>query len=168
VPVSTVILLLAGRRPGGRWPAVVLLGTGLLTLIELVLVSLGFTRFGYLFVAAGPAALVGLGGFLFLWPRHGRRAGAVCSAAAATLVIAWFAGSSAINTLGFDAGLALGSIPAGLLLPLAIAWEGDRAVRLAEAATPAPSTPASPAAETSARAGPAGSADPLDTPAGGP
>ena len=161
VPVSTVILLLAARRPGGRWPAVVLLGTGLLTLVELVLASLGFTRFGYLFVAAGPAALVGLGGFLFLWPRLGRRAGAVCSLAAAALVIAWFAGSSAINTLGFDAGLALGSIPAGLLLPLAIAWEGDRAVRLSSPPQPVADEPAAQPSNTIDAGG-------LDTPSADP
>jgi hypothetical protein len=162
VPVSTVILLLAARRPGGRWPAIVLLGTGVITLAELTLVSLGFTRFSYLFVAAAPAALVGLGGFLFLWPGLGRRAGAVCSLAAAALVIAWFAGSSAINTLGFAPGVALGSIPAGLLLPLAIAWEGDRATRLGEVAT------AQPTAEIPARTGTIGAPDPLDTPAEGP
>jgi len=107
---------------------------------------------------------------VFLWPRVGRRAGAVCSLAAAALVIAWFAGSSAISTLGFDPGIALGSIPAGLLLPLAIAWEGDRAVRLADATTAAPPAPAPPAspADIPARPGTSGPADPLDTPAGGP
>ena len=140
VPVSTVILLLAAGRPGGRWPAAVLLGTGILVLVELILVALGYARFGYLFLAAGPAALVGLGGLLFLWPRLGRLAGAVCSLAAAGIVIAWFAGL-AVSGFGFDPGIALGSIPAGLLLPLAIAWEGDRAVRLAE---PAPAAPAAP------------------------
>jgi len=88
----------------------------------------------------------------------------------AALVIAWFAGSSAIYTLGFDPGIALGSIPAGLLLPLAIAWEGDRAVRLADATTAAPPAPAPPAspADIPARPGTSGPADPLDTPAGGP
>jgi hypothetical protein len=153
VPVSTVILFLAAGRPGRRWPAVVLLGTGLLILLELVVVAFGYQRFGYLFIAAGPAALVGLGGFLVLWPRLGRRAGAICALAAAMLVIAWFVGSSTINNLGFDAGIAIGSIPAGLLLPLAIAWEGDRAVRLG--------APSSRGSTTSAPVA-------LDTPPGSP
>jgi hypothetical protein len=161
VPVSTVILFLIARRPGGRWPAVVLLGTGVLMLLELVLVALGYERFGYLFAAAGPAALVGLGGLLILWPRLGRRAGTICSLAAAALVIAWFAGSSMTNTLGFDAGLAIATIPAGLLLPLAIAWEGDRAVRLGGA--PSLEAPAQPAQPSTT-----GVAEPLDTAGGRP
>ena len=135
VPVSAVILLLAAGRPGGRWPAAVLLGTGILVLVDLILAALGYGRFLYLFVAVGPAVLVGLGGFAFLWPRIGRLAGAVCSLAAAGITLAWFTGAIAVVGFGFDPGMALGSIPAGLLLPLAIAWEGDRAVRLAEAAT---------------------------------
>ena len=98
--------------------------------------------------------------------------GAVCSLAAAGSYIAWFAGTRRRSIrFGFDPGLAVGSIPAGLLLPLAIAWEGDRAARLSNAATSAPAAPIPPApplAENPARPGTIGPADPLDTPAGGP
>ena len=98
----------------------------------------------YLFLVVGPAALVGLGGFAILWPRIGRLAGAVCSLAAAGITLAWFAGTIAVVSFAPDPAMAFGSIPAGLLLPLAIAWEGDRAVRLADAASPAASAAASP------------------------
>jgi hypothetical protein len=130
-PISTLVLLLIARRPGGRWPAVVLIGTAVLGLADLLLAALGYGRFASLFVAAAPLALMGLGGLLTLWPRIGRRAGAIGALAAAGILVVWFSGPIG-NTFSFDPGTALGSIPAGLLFPLALAWEGDRAVRFAD------------------------------------
>jgi hypothetical protein len=136
VPVSTLILLLTAGRRRGRWPALILVTASVLGGIALLLAAAGFGRFEFLFVATGALVLVGLGGLAVLVPAIGRRAGTICALAAAAVVVVWFSPAS-VTSLGFDAGLFVGSVPAGLLFPLALAWEGDRAVRIDAGASPA-------------------------------
>jgi len=135
IPLAAVVAVVARGRPSPPRPlAIWLLATGGILTGAIAAGMLGrgyFEGFRYEIV---PVALVLAAGVLAWRPAIAPRAGWAIGLAAVGAAGAWL-WTSAVPSFGDIEVTALGALPAGLVLPILMAREGDRAARLVQLST---------------------------------